>query len=57
MEKRINYLVGIDISKQTFDVSLGKNSSKGLVKKTCFSNNLEGYAYGYLSSTISFLFT
>lgn len=44
MEKRINYLVGIDISKQTFDVSLGKNSSKGLVKKTCFSNNLEGYA-------------
>lgn len=43
MQKAINYIVGIDISKQTFDVCLGKNTSTGLVKKACFSNNLQGY--------------
>jgi len=43
MEKRIDYIVGIDISKQTFDVCLGKNNSTSSVKKACFKNNLNGY--------------
>lgn len=43
MKKDLNHVAGIDISKQTFDICLGKNSSDTWLEKACFDNNLEGY--------------
>jgi transposase len=43
MKNELNYVAGIDISKKTFDISVGKNEGNSKVKKTCFSNNLLGY--------------
>jgi len=43
MQKSVEYVVGIDISKQTFDVCLGASVANPELKKARFTNNLSGY--------------
>jgi transposase len=43
MQKSVEYVVGIDISKQTFDVCLGASVSNPKIAKARFDNNLSGY--------------
>ena len=44
MEKRVKTIVGIDVSKRTFDLAVGANSHGAIITKACFANNLQGYA-------------
>lgn len=43
MQKTWDFIVGIDVSKKTFDVAVGANVSNASVLKACFANNLKGY--------------
>lgn len=43
MKKRLKYVMGIDISKKTFDVCLGRNAGNSKGEKACFSNKISGY--------------
>lgn len=43
MEKSVNTIIGIDVSKKTFDLALGANSQGATITKACFANNLKGY--------------
>lgn len=43
MKKEVKTIVGIDVSKKTFDIALGANASEASLTKSCFANNLTGY--------------
>ena len=44
MEKRVKTIIGIDVSKRTFDIAVGANSPGATITKAYFANNLQGYA-------------
>jgi len=43
MQKTWEYIVGIDISKKTFDIAVGANAAHAIVTKACFANSMAGY--------------
>lgn len=43
MKKSWNYVMGIDVSKKTFDVALGADQVKATHQLACFANKLNGY--------------
>ena len=43
MKKQWKIILGVDISKKTFDVAIGFNKANAIVTKACFANNLKGY--------------
>ena len=43
MKKQHKFILGIDISKNTFDIALGKNEPESEVTKSNFTNNLKGF--------------
>ena len=43
MEKREKTIIGIDVSKKTFDLAMGINTQGASITKACFANNLKGY--------------
>jgi len=42
-KKEIKFIAGIDVSKKTFDISVGSNEPEAKVTKAHFVNNLKGY--------------
>ncbi|MDF1573074.1 MAG: transposase [Bacteroidales bacterium] len=44
MEKHVKTIIGIDVSKRTFDLAVGANSHVAIITKACLANNLQGYA-------------
>lgn len=43
MQKNWGFIVGIDVSKKTFDIAVGANAPNASVTKACFANNMTGY--------------
>ena len=43
MKKQHKFILGIDVSKKTFDIAIGKNEPESEVTKSNFTNNLKGF--------------
>lgn len=43
MQKTLDFIMGIDVSKKTFDIAVGVNAPNASVNTACFANNLNGY--------------
>ena len=43
MDYKLNFILGIDVSKKTIDVTIGKNEVDGWLGHEVFSNNIKGY--------------
>lgn len=43
MQKIRDFIIGIDVSKNTLDIAVGANAPNVSVSKACFANNLKGY--------------
>ena len=43
MQKKWDFILGIDVSKKTLDIAVGANAPSAGVTKACFANGLNGY--------------